>query len=127
MNPEKFSWRKRARSFGYAWQGIRALVRGEHNMWLHMTAAALAVAAGILLKISAGEWAAVIICIGAVMLGEAMNSAIEAVCDMVSPGPHPLIKKAKDMAAGGVLIMALAALVVGGIIFLPKIIDLIAE
>lgn len=122
---QKFSWRKRGKSFVYAFNGIRLLLATEHNARLHMAAALLAVIAGFLLGISAGEWMAVIICIGAVFMAEAFNSAIEAVCDMVSPGKHPLIARAKDMAAGAVLFMAIAAAAVGAIIFIPKIIDLL--
>lgn len=125
MNDRHFSWRARGRSFIYAWEGIKSLVKSEHNAWLHLSAAALAVFAGIMLHINAGEWVAVVMCIGAVLMAEGFNSAIEAVCDLVSPAPHPLVKKAKDIAAGAVLIMAASAFVTGCIIFIPKIIALI--
>lgn len=125
ITKQKFSWRKRGKSFVYAFNGIRLLLATEHNARLHMAAALLAIIAGFLLGISAGEWMAVIICIGSVFMAEAFNSAIEAVCDMVSPGKHPLIARAKDMAAGAVLFMAIAAAAVGAIIFIPKIIDLL--
>ncbi len=124
MNTDKFSWRKRARSFIYAWSGVRMLVCGEHNARLHIVAAVAAVSLGFLLDIDRGEWLAVIICIGAVFMAEGFNSAVEAVCDLVSPEPHPLVKRAKDIAAGAVLLMAVAALACGCIIFLPRLIAL---
>ena len=77
-----------------------------------------------LLDIDRGEWLAVIICIGAVFMAEGFNSAVEAVCDLVSPEHHPLVKRAKDIAAGAVLLMAVAALACGCIIFLPRLIAL---
>lgn len=125
MNPGPFSWRKRALGFVYAWRGIKALVLTEHNARIHVVAALCALLAGWVLEISAGEWIAVVICIGTVLMAEGFNSAIEAVCDMVSPGQHPLIGRAKDIAAGAVLLMAVAAVLVGAIIFIPKLIALL--
>ena len=121
----KFSWRARARSFIYAGRGVRVLLTEEHNARIHMVAAVVAILLGLLLGISAGEWVAICICIGAVLMAEAFNTAIEAVCDLVSRERHPLIARAKDVAAGGVLVMAVAALITGIIIFLPKIIPLL--
>ncbi len=117
----RFSWRTRGRSFKYAFAGLGVLM-GEHNAWIHCCAAVIAVAAGFLLKISSGEWYAIIICIGMVLAAEAFNTAIEAVCDHVSEEYAPLIKRAKDVAAAGVLILAIATVIIGAIIFLPKII-----
>lgn len=125
MNSGKFSWRKRARGFRYAWSGVRMLVGSEHNARIHCAAAAVAVALGLSLGLDEGEWIAVTLCIGGVLMAEGFNSAVEAVCDLVSPAPHPLVKRAKDIAAGAVLIMAAAALVCGCIIFIPKLIALL--
>ncbi len=122
---EKFSWRKRAKSFVYAFRGIALLVRGEHNAWIHCAATVVAVALGLWLGLSAGEWTAVVICIGAVFSAEAFNSAIEALADRVSPGYDESVKRTKDLAAGGVLLVAVAAVMVGSIVFLPKLIDLL--
>lgn len=124
MNADKFSWRKRARSFIYAWSGVRMLVSGEHNARLHLVAAVAAVSLGLVFDIDRGEWLAIVICIGSVLMAEGFNSAIEAVCDLVSPDHHPLVKRAKDIAAGAVLVMAAAALACGCIIFLPRLMAL---
>lgn len=122
---EKFSWRARGRSFRYAFRGIRMLVCGEHNARIHCVVALLVVMAGFLFGISPMEWVAIAICIGGVLMAEAFNSAIEAVCDKVSPGHDPLVGRAKDMAAGAVLLFVIAAVVVGLIVFLPKILFLL--
>lgn len=93
----------------------------EHNAWLHAVAAVAAITLGIVLHISATEWCAVTICIGMVFAMEAVNTALEALCDHVSPQFAPMIKRAKDTAAAAVLITAIAALAVGLIIFIPRI------
>ncbi len=122
MKDEKFSIGKRVRSFGYAFEGMRTLLRDEHNSRIHLVAMIVAIVLGFLLGISATEWCVVALCCGCVLMAEAMNSAVEAIADLVSPEFHPLIKKAKDVAAAGVLMMAIAAAVAGIVIFLPKII-----
>ena len=124
MKNEKFSIRKRMRSFGYAFQGIATLLRDEHNSRIHVVAMACAVFLGFALGISPEQWCIVALCCGGVLMAEAMNSAVEALSDLVSPAFHPLVKKAKDVAAAGVLMMAIAAAAAGLIIFLPPIISL---
>ncbi|MEG1563359.1 MAG: diacylglycerol kinase family protein [Bacteroides sp.] len=116
---EKFSIKKRLKSFTYAWKGIKGLVSGEHNAWIHLTAATLAVAAGVAFGITRMEWVAVLLCIGGVIAAEAFNTAIERLVDLVSPKQHPVAGKVKDLAAGAVLVAALTSAIVGGIIFLP--------
>ena len=125
MKKEKFSISKRMRSFGYAFAGIRTLLHDEHNSRIHVFAMACVIVFGFLLRISPMEWCVVALCCGAVLMAEAMNSAVEAIADLVSPEFHPLVKKAKDVGAAGVLMMAIAAAVAGLIIFLPKITALI--
>lgn len=125
MNKEKFSWRARGRSFVYAWHGILSLIKGEHNAWIHICVAIGVIIAGFLFGISAGEWCAVILCIGGVLMAEGFNSAVEALCDKVSSEQDPLIGRAKDIAAGAVLLFVCAAIAVGLIIFLPKLWSLI--
>lgn len=124
MKNDGFTLRKRLRSFRYAFNGIRLLIAKEHNAWIHCFATVCVVIAGFLLEISKMEWISCVIVIGAVLAAEAVNSAMEAIADFVSPEYSEAIKRAKDMAAGAVLLMAIAAAIVGGIIFFPKLIAL---
>ncbi len=123
MKQEKFSLKKRLKSFGYAFNGIATLLHDEHNSRIHVAIMTAVIIFGFALGLSSTEWCIVALCCGAVLMAEAMNSAIEAIADLVSPEYHPLIKKAKDVAAAGVLMMAIAAATVGIIIFLPKLIE----
>ena len=125
MKNDGFTLRKRMKSFQFAFNGIGLLIRHEHNAWIHCFAAFCVIMAGLILGLTPYEWIAVIIAIGMVLSAEAVNSSIEALCDLVSPGYNEAIKKAKDLAAGAVLILAIAAACIGLIIFLPKIIALI--
>ena len=113
---------KRGRSFVYAWQGIVSLFGNEPNARIHLCVALLVVAAGFFFNISASEWCLVTLCIGGVFMAEAFNTAIEKLCNKVSPQTDSLIKIAKDVAAGAVLLFVFAAVTVGLIVFLPKII-----
>ena len=122
MKNNGFTVKKRARSFKFAFRGIARLIRYEHNAWIHSCAAIAVIIAGIALDISRTEWVAVVLSIGLVMAAEAVNSAIEALCDLVSPGYNEAIKHTKDLAAGAVLILAIAAAIIGCMIFLPKIV-----
>ena len=113
--------RKRAAAFSYAFKGVYRLIRHEAHALIHLIAAACVVAAGFVWKISAIEWCMVIICIGMVFSAEGFNTAIEKLADRISLQHSPLIGAAKDIAAGAVLFTAIASLIVGLIIFLPKI------
>jgi len=118
---EKFSFTKRLASFRYAANGLKILIREEHNARIHLFAVCCVVGAGVLFKISKGEWIAIIFCIGLVFALELINSAIENTADLISKERNEMIKKIKDLSAGAVLIAAIAAAVIGLIIFLPKI------
>ncbi|MBD5337192.1 MAG: diacylglycerol kinase family protein [Bacteroides sp.] len=120
-----FSWRARGRSFVYAWRGIRYLFRGEHNARIHLCVAAAVVIAGLIFGLSTTEWGVISLAIGLILALEAVNSAVEALADHVSPDFAPLIGRAKDVAAGGVLLGVFGAVGAGIAIFLPKIIDLL--
>lgn len=109
------------KSFYFAFKGIADLLSGRHpNAMVHLVAVVSVCIAGYFFKISTSEWLAVILCFIAVITLEAMNSAIEYVVDLASPEFHPLAKKAKDMAAGAVLLAAIGTVVIAAIIFLPK-------
>lgn len=124
MKNDGFTFRKRIKSFQYAFNGIKLLITKEHNAWIHCFAAICVLIAGALLGLSRMEWVTVVIVIGAVLAAEAVNSSIEALADLVSPEYNEAIKRTKDLAAGAVLLMAIAAAIVGLIIFIPKIMDL---
>lgn len=111
-------------SFGYAFQGIFSTIRSERNMKIHCLAAVLVVIFGIGLKISKVEWFVCLILFGLVMSLECVNTAVEAIVDMVSKEYQPLAKKAKDAAAGAVLIAAIFAAIIGLWIFVPKLVSL---
>ena len=123
MKNDGFTLKKRLKSFKFAFNGIKLLITKEHNAWIHCFAAVCVIRAGYVFGISAKEWIAVVFAIGTVLAAEAVNSSIEAIADLVSPGYNEAIKRTKDLAAGAVLILAIAAAIVGLIIFVPKIIE----
>lgn len=124
MKPEKFSIRKRLKSFTYAFSGLKMLFRDEHNAFIHLVVVVIVSALGIYLNISWFEWYAVILCFGLVIGLEAMNTAIENLADFRSPEKNESIKRVKDIASAGVLIAAIASFIIGLMIFLPKIMEL---
>jgi len=121
---EKFSFKKRINSFGYAFNGLWLLIKDEHNARIHLFFAILIIAAGFYFKITSTEWLILILTIAFVFVAELFNSAIEALADKISEEKHPLIKKAKDMAAGGVLFAAIISVIVGLIIFGTRLLEL---
>ena len=125
MKNEKFSFRKRLKSVSYALNGLKLLLREEHNARIHLVAALVASALGWFLKLSRLEWAMIFLVIGAVFAAELFNSALENMADHLSPEKHEKIKKVKDMAAAAVLICAFTAVVIACLIFLPKIYRLV--
>lgn len=124
MKNEPFSIAQRLKSFVYAFNGLKILIKEEHNARIHLVATFLAVCLGFLLDISLSEWIAIIFAIGFVFAMEILNSAIENLADFVTTEKHEAIKKVKDLAASAVLISAICALIVGLIIFIPKILKL---
>ncbi|KUK78083.1 MAG: putative Diacylglycerol kinase [Proteiniphilum acetatigenes] len=117
--------KNRIHSFIYAFEGIKTLFRETPNAMIQLAAAIAAILLGLIFHISTVEWLILILVIGGVVALEAMNSALENLSDYTSKKEiDPTIKKAKDLSAAAVLIMAIAALAVGVIIFLPKIIHL---
>lgn len=118
---KSFSISKQLRSFKFAFRGIYILFLEEHNARIHLLAACLAVSLGFYFQISKSEWSAIIFSIGIVLAAEAINSAIENLADFVAPSKHEKIRNIKDLAAAAVLFCAISALIVGVVIFLPKI------
>ena len=113
------------KSFGYAFEGIFAGIRGERNMKIHCFAAVCVIVAGVLFHISVTEWCICLVLFGLILSLELVNTAIEAVVDLVTKEKKPLAKIAKDTAAGAVLVSAIAAAIIGCIIFVPYLLELI--
>ena len=121
-NNVKFSFRARLASFRYAFQGIWHILKYEHNSRIHLIAAIMALLLGAFFHISKTDWLVIILCIGLVFSAEIANSLIEMLVDLVSPEKNEKAGKIKDIAAGGVLVAALVALVAGIIVFLPYLV-----
>ncbi|MDR1730133.1 MAG: diacylglycerol kinase family protein [Prevotellaceae bacterium] len=122
--PQPFSISGRLKSFTFAFNGLKILVREEHNARIHIAITVCVVIAGFLLHISLTEWIAVILCMGLVLALELVNSAVENLADFVSPQKNENIGKVKDLSAAAVLIAAFCSVIVGLVVFLPKIIVL---
>ena len=105
--------KKRLQSFRYAFRGIREVMGSEANMQIHIAITILVIVCGIAFSISLTEWMFCLLCIGLVVGAEMMNTAIENVVDLASPEQHPLAGKAKDIAAGAVLICAIISVFIG--------------
>ena len=111
------------RSFKYALIGIATVFKEEFNARVHLLAALVAVVLGLALKLAWFEWIIIIMVMGGVFAMELINTSIEALADLYSKEYNPNIKKIKDLAAGAVLVSAITALIIGLIIFLPKILS----
>lgn len=119
--------KQRLHSFKHAIRGIRMVLKSERNMQIHLIFVLLVTVFGFLFNISPAEWMFCVLSFGLVMGAEMMNTAVEAIVDLVSPDYHPLAGRAKDIAAGAVLITAIAAAITGLIIFVPKAISHISS
>lgn len=115
--------KKRIKSFGYAFKGIASLLKKEHNAWIHCLAIVVVTSLGFHFHITPTEWCIVLLCFGMVLAAEGFNTAIERLVDLVSPERHPVAGDVKDVAAGAVLICAIAAAIIGCIIFLPYLLN----
>lgn len=109
------------RAFSCAWKGIVYTARTQRNMKIHLALGAAAMLLGVALGIDAASWAAIAICIVLVLAAECLNTAIESVVDLVSPGYAELAKHAKDCAAGAVLVCALGAAAAAAAVFVPRL------
>ena len=110
------------RGFGYAFNGLFHAVKTQLNFRVHLVCAAIVVCLGYALCISTAEWLWIILCIGMVLLTELINTALELLCDIISPEYNEKIGRVKDMCAAAVLVTAVTALVIGLVIFVPKLI-----
>lgn len=114
-----FSFAKRLKSFHYAIQGISFMLRTQHNAWLHLAISITVVTIAFYLRVSVSDWRWIITAMTLVWFAETINTAFEFVCDVISPKLHHSVKKAKDIAAGAVLICAIGAAILGGVTFWP--------
>jgi diacylglycerol kinase len=121
----KFNIYERLRSFKNAFSGLIALLKFEHNARIHLFVLVAVVAAGIVLKISATDWMAIVLASGLVFVSECFNTAVEGLSDVVTQEQNEKIKRVKDMAAAGVLVSAIVSVIIGIFVFLPEIYKLI--
>jgi diacylglycerol kinase (ATP) len=119
--------RARAKSFGYAFAGFRTLVVTQPNARIHLAATGLVTIFGFAVGLSTVDWALILLAVGMVWAGEALNTAIEFLADEVSLERRPRIQFAKDVAAFGVLASALAALGIGLLVFVPHLVRCFAK
>ncbi len=118
---DQFSISGRIQSFRHAIDGIILMLRSQHNAWLHAIASVTVLLAGAFCHLSATEFCWLVIAIMAVWTAESLNTALEFLGDVASPEFHPLVKKAKDVAAGAVLISATGSVIIALLIFGPHI------
>jgi diacylglycerol kinase len=111
----------RIRSFGHALAGIAHVIRTQRNAWIHAVMTVLVIGLGLWLTIPLSQWPLLLLAVALVWMAEFINSALEAIVDLASPGRHPLARVGKDVGAAAVLIAALAAAAVGLIVFLPPL------
>ena len=113
------------KSFGYAFEGIFTGIRKERNMKIHCCAMLGVICAGMFFQISILEWCICLVLFGLILSLELVNTAVEAVVDLVTEDKKMLAKIAKDTAAGAVLIAAIMAAIAGCIIFIPRLLDIL--
>lgn len=124
---KKISKKKLKNSFKYAIQGIKSALKTEQNLKIHFVVTVLAIILGVVLKINFTEWAICFLLFGFVITAELLNTAIEVTVDLAMPERNEKAKLAKDIAAGAVLVSAIVSILVGIVIFLPKIINIISN
>ena len=120
---KNFSWKARGASFRYAYHGLKSFFRTEHNAWIHGGFTIAALLLSLYYKIDKTEWMMLTLAMALVWTMEIMNTAVEKTMDFISTEKHPQIKLVKDLAAAAVLVSAVAAFIIGTIIFLPKILN----
>ncbi|MDH3211634.1 MAG: diacylglycerol kinase family protein [Myxococcales bacterium] len=124
-NDATFSLGSRVRSFQHALRGLGTLMATQHNARIHAAATIGVCGVAYLLKIANLEWCFIAVAIVAVWTAEALNTALELLCDATVPDVHPLVGRAKDVAAGGVLISAAGAAVIGILVLGPRALALV--
>jgi len=120
---EQFSVKSRVRSFKYAFKGLKIFFVTQHNAWIHLAALLVVSVFGFYLKLNLHEWVAIVFAVGLVLVTEIINTAIEFLTDHVSPEYHEQAGKVKDIAAAAVLMASIVALIIAGLVFVPKLIS----
>ncbi len=126
-NHGPFTISSRMKSFRYAFHGMTLMLKSQHNAWLHAFASVCVLVTGGLFRLSDPEWCWIILAIMAVWTAEALNTALEFLADAAKPDFHPLVKDAKDVAAGGVLISAIGSVAIGLLVLGPHFLDLLKK
>jgi len=111
----------RLHAFLHAFAGMAHVLRTQRNAWIHAVMTVLVVVLGLWLHVAWTQWPPLLLAVALVWMAEFINSALEAIVDLASPGRHPLARVGKDVGAAAVLIAALAAAAVGLIILLPPL------
>ncbi len=111
----------RIQSVAHAVAGIRMMLATQHNAWIHAAATLVVITLGALFGVSRAEWCWLILALVTVWTAEGVNTAFELLADVVSPEFHPLVKQAKDVAAGAVLISAVGSAAIGVVVFGPRL------
>jgi diacylglycerol kinase len=125
MKDKKFSFPERIKSFGNAFRGIFFAFKTQHNIWIHSLAIVVVVIAGFIFKLDVMEWGLVVLAIGLVLATEMINTAMEWLMDLFSPGYSEKAGLIKDVAAGAVLVAAVISVIIGAIVFVPKLLNLL--
>jgi diacylglycerol kinase (ATP) len=115
----------RIRSVKFALRGIRTMIASQHNARMHVAATVVVVSVGVFFGLSGSEWCWIVLAIVSVWTAEALNTAFEFLTDVASPNFHPIAEKAKDVAAGAVLLSAIGAVIIGTLVFWPKVVGLL--
>ena len=122
---QTFSFKSRCRSFHFAVRGVMLMLKTQHNAWLHAVATVIIVMLGLICHIDHDDWCWLILAMIAVWTAESLNTALEFLADVASPEFHPLIEKAKDVAAGAVLISAFGSVVIGLMVLGRPLLDIL--
>lgn len=120
-----FRFTGRLRSLKHAFAGITTMLKSQHNAWIHACATAAVAGAGLFFDVSAPEWCWLVLAVMSVWTAEALNTAFEFLADAASPEFHPLVKHAKDVAAGAVLISAIGSVVIGLLVLGPHVVGMV--
>ena len=124
---ESLTFTGRIRSLRCAVKGIGVMISSQHNAWIHAAATVIVIAVGFYLQLTKPEWCWIILAIISVWTAEALNTAFEFLTDVASPEFHPLAEKAKDVAAGAVLISAIGSVLIGMAILGPYALRLLSK